>query len=98
VLQAARAAGRRHLRERRPFAWNATNLFRDRRRALIDLCTDYGARVALHYLEPPFDTLFERSRTRPDPIPEAVPWRYLERFDLPEAGEAPNVTVHHSGG
>lgn len=95
VLQAAREQARSYLRKRQPFVWNATNLIRVRRKALVDLFIDYGARVAIHYLEPAFERLLEQNRSRPNSIPEGVLRRYLDRFDLPDISEAHEVVVHH---
>ena len=96
VLQRARERARGHLRARQPFAWNATNLFRPRRKVLVDLVVNYGARAHILYLEPAFEQLLERNRSRLERVPERILRRYLDRFDLPDLSEAPEVTHHTS--
>lgn len=91
VLQTAREQARTHLRAGRPFAWNATNLTRDRRAALIELFTAYQARVRIVYVEAPWPTLFTRNESRPRVVPPKALERMMERWDPPDVTEAPQV-------
>ena len=88
VLQAARARAQALLRARDPFVWNATNLDRQRRKALIELCVRYGARVRIVYVEAPARALWRQNREREHAVPEPVLRRYLERWELPQRHEA----------
>ncbi|MEZ6185802.1 MAG: AAA family ATPase [Planctomycetota bacterium] len=88
VLQAARELASEHLRRRRPFVWNATNLDRQRRRALVELCVGYGAQVRIVYVEAPASRLFVQNREREHAVPEPVLRRYLERWEPPRVHEA----------
>jgi predicted kinase len=90
VVQAARERARELLRQRQPFAWNATNITRSLRRQLVDLFLSYGARVRIVYVEAPYTDLLARNRHRAAAaaVPEKVIARLLRRLDVPDATEA----------
>jgi predicted kinase len=92
IVHAARDAARAHLRARRDFAWNATNLSERVRGQAIQLARDYGARVHLVYCEAPPDVLAARNRARKDPVPAAAIARMIERWSVPSPDEAHTVT------
>jgi putative nucleotidyltransferase with HDIG domain len=93
VVQAAKARARELLRRQQPFAWNATTITRSLRRQLVDLFTDYGARVHIVYVEAPYAELPARNRRRPAAaaVPEKVLQRLLRRLDVPDPTEAQRV-------
>jgi predicted kinase len=91
VIQAAREQARAFLRDSQGFAWNATNLSRDVRRQLVDLFTDYGARVRIVYVEVEFAKLFQQNRNRAAAVPENAVQRMMERWEVPDATEADSV-------
>ena len=91
VIQAAREQARALLRDSRGFAWNATNLSRDLRRQLVDLFTDYGARVRIVYVEVEPAKLFQQNRSRAAAVPEVALQRMMERWEVPDATEADEV-------
>ena len=91
VIQAAREAARRHLRAQRPFAWNATNLSRQRRRPILELCHDYGAAVRIVHLEAPPAVLAKRNADRRDPVPRKVIARMERQWEAPTPLEAHTV-------
>ena len=91
VAQAARELAREHLRAGRSFVWNATNLTRDMRRALVDLGTSYGARVGIVYLEAPWPELLRRNEVRERRLPASALRRLAGRFEVPGLGEARQV-------
>jgi putative nucleotidyltransferase with HDIG domain len=93
VVQAARECARQYLRDETDFIWNATNLNRMRRRALVDLCLDYGARVSIVYLETDAATLFSRNRTRPDGLPVKTLRAMIPRVEAPDLSEAHDVML-----
>ena len=95
VIQAARQQAREHLRARRPFVWNATNLSRQTRGPLVDLFFDYGARTRIVYLHTPLPRLLEQNRRRDGNavVPEATIRRMLDRLEVPDATEAHRVEV-----
>lgn len=91
VLQLARERARVHLRTAQPFVWNATNLTRRIRDRVIDLFTNYGARVRLVYVEVPYRRLLEQNRARTTAVPEAVLERMTRIWEPPGNTEAHRV-------
>ena len=91
LVSAARARAREHLRAERSFVWDATNLSRDLRRQVIDLCDAYRARVRLVYLEVPPAVAERQNRERAAPVPRAAIERMLRRWDVPDPAEACEV-------
>lgn len=91
VIQMAKERCRERLRAGEDFAFNATNLTAQTRQRWIDLFADYGARVEIVYLEPPFDTVLKQNRERERMVPERVIRRLRDRVELPGAGEAHSV-------
>lgn len=92
VIQESLSRIRTHLRAKEPFVINATNLTRDRRGKLIDLCLAYNAKVDIHALELPDSVLRKRNREREAAVPNAVIDRMIERFEPPSLLEAHDVT------
>jgi len=91
VVLAAKRRARALLQHGQPFVWNATNITRLLRCKLIDFFAAYGARVRLVYIDAPLDLLLRRNQARPDPVPERVIARMLEKFELPDPTEAHHV-------
>ena len=97
VIQAAREQARVYLRQGQPFVWNATNLSRELRGGLVDLCTAYKARVRVVYCEAGHARLWAQNRERAQPVPESVIQRLLSRWVVPEITEAHRVEVVIAG-
>ena len=91
VIQDAREAAREHLRARRNFVWNATNLSRRIRRQVISLFADYDARVHIVYIEVPSDVLWARNKKRRDGLPRKDMEGLFARWETPELAEAHSV-------
>ncbi|MCY1061202.1 AAA family ATPase [Nannocystis sp. SCPEA4] len=91
VIQAAREQAREHLRRGQSFVWNATNLSRDLRGRLIDLCADYGARVRIVFLDTPYRRVLRQNRERAAQVPLAAIERMLARWEPPDLTEAHQV-------
>jgi len=87
VVQLARERCREFLRAGRSFAFNATNIVRQTRKRWIDLFADYGARVDLVYVEPPFATLLRQNKQRDRPVPEPVIRDLAEKCEPPTWAE-----------
>jgi predicted kinase len=96
VVARAKELARDHLRHRRPFAWDATNVTRHLRDPLVALCAGYGARVRIIYVEAPYDELLRRNRARPNLVPVPVLARLIDRLDVPDPTEAHRVEWVHS--
>lgn len=91
VVSRAREAAREHLRRRRPFVWNATNVSRQMRELSVNLFAAYNARVRIVYVEAPEARLFAQNRERADPVPAEVIRRLTERWEVPDPTEAHRV-------
>lgn len=90
VIQAKEQA-RIYLREGQSFAWNATNLTRRLRKPLIDLFTNYNARVKIVYVEASWQDLLSRNLSREHKIPSNVLYKMAKMLDLPSITEANDV-------
>jgi predicted kinase len=93
VLNRARDIAREHLRAKKSFVWNATNLSRHVRAECIRLFHEYGAKVRIVYVEVPPDRLFAQNRARKKKVPEAVIERLLDRWEVPDRTEAHQVDL-----
>ncbi len=95
LVQRAEALAREHLRARRAFVWDATNLTRQRRTALVSLFAGYGARVRLVYVEAPERTLLAAQKARPEAerVPARVMQGLVHRWEVPDATEAHTLEV-----
>lgn len=93
VAERARELAREHLRARREFVWNATNLSGEQRGRCLGLLADYHANIRLIYCETGSDELARRNAEREPPFPGAALDRLLERWEVPHAGEAHRLEV-----
>lgn len=91
VVQTARERARVFLRQQQPFVWNATNVTRALRTPLVDLVAGYGARVRLVYVEPAYETLFQRNAGRESAVPERVLRKLMRKLEVPTPLEAHDV-------
>lgn len=92
VARAAYERAREHLRARRTFVWNATNISRQQRELCTNLAADYHARVEIVALEAPESVLRGRNRSRLHPVPDVVIDRLLDRWQSPDLTEAHSVS------
>jgi putative nucleotidyltransferase with HDIG domain len=88
VIQAAREACRQLLRDRRDFAFNATNTMKLTRQRWLNLFAEYGARIELIYLEPALETIHQQNARRPRPVPRAIIEKLVDKLEPPTADEA----------
>jgi predicted kinase len=87
VVQLARERCRQFLREETSFAFNATNLVRQTRQRWIDLFADYGARIELAYVEPPFEVILRQNKQREHSVSEQVIRELAEKCEPPTWAE-----------
>lgn len=87
IIQAAKEAARVHLRQGQSFIWNATNLYPDIRKQLINLFREYRARVRIHYIEVPYADLLRQNRDREAVVPQPVIDKMIRRWEVPEIWE-----------
>jgi putative nucleotidyltransferase with HDIG domain len=91
VIARAKEQARVHLREGRNFAWNATNITQRMRAQLIDLFTDYHARVRIVYLEAPWSEVLRRNEAREAKLPVPILRRLADQLEIPDLTEAQHV-------
>ena len=91
VVQEARERAREHLRARRDFVWDATNLSLAMRQRTSALCYDYGAHLSMVYCEAPLLEIERRNAARRQPVPAHALERMLERWEPPDRTEAHQV-------
>lgn len=91
VVQAARERARELLRQRRPFAWNATNTTKMLRQPLIDLFAAYHASIRIVYIDAPFAVLTGQNAARAESVPQEVIMRLMRKLDVPDLTEAHEV-------
>ncbi len=91
IIQLALEEARAHLRDRRSFVWNATNLTRNNRSRLIDLFTAYKARVRIVYIEAPYPLWQQQNLQRTHAVPLAVLEKMLKKLEMPSLAEAHSV-------
>ena len=91
VVRMAKEQARTYLRQKKDFIWNATNLTAQLRRTLINLFTDYKARVKIVYVEVDYKTLLARNRTREHQVPVKVIERFIDKLEIPQVHEAHEV-------
>lgn len=92
VVAEARERAREHLRAGRDFIWDATNLTRNLRRGLIDLFSNYGARMHIVYVEAGPRRLWSQNAEREHAVPVSAVASMLDRLDVPDPTEAERVT------
>jgi predicted kinase len=88
VVAAAHQLARSYLRQQTSFVWNATNVMGSQRQSLIELFTDYGARVKIVYLEVSPDRVLQQNQQRERVVPTAVIDRFRRRMEIPNLTEA----------
>jgi predicted kinase len=91
VAQVAREEARQHLRARRPFVWNATNITVHHRRDLVRLFADYGARVRIVYVDAAPGTAIARQAGRARRVPARVITQLAAKLEVPDTTEAHRV-------
>lgn len=96
VIQAAREKAREYLRRRQSFVWNATNITQQLRSQLISLCSEYGARICIEYVEVPYRTLLRQNASREAAIPQLALERLIDKLEVPVLSEAHEVNYHVS--
>ena len=91
VLARAREIAKEHLRAKRPFVWNATNVADFARAPVVRRCRDYGATVRIVYLETTWEETQRRNASRSRVVPTSVIERMLSKLEPPTVRDAPRV-------
>lgn len=93
VMQAAKEQLKGHLRRHEKVVWDATNIRRQYRNAIIQLGFNYHAFVTLVVFHVPPQQLFSRNRQRPHPVNDKVLQKQLRQIEWPYASEAHELRV-----
>jgi len=91
VVQAGMEAARVHLRAKREFVFNATNMTSSTRGKLVQLFENYGARVRIVFLETAWEENMHRNDGRRAHVPQNVIERMLGSLEVPQRMEAQRV-------
>lgn len=95
VIQLAKERAKQFLRARRPFAWNGTNINRQRRGQWYELFRAYGARIVTAYLETSEQQLREDNSGRDARVPDEAIDRMVERWEVPDLTETTHgLNIH----
>lgn len=92
VIQAAYELARTHLRAKRDFVWNATNITQQTRGKIIRLLRDYNAKIHIIYLEVLPDTLLQQNVTRTAAVPTDVIEQLSRKLEPPQKTECHELT------
>ncbi len=98
VATVAFERARQHLRAKRSFVWNATNISRQQREACISVAANYRARVEIASLEAPEPVVHARNAARAAPVPRTVIDRLVRRWEAPDLTEAHLIHRVDTGG
>jgi putative nucleotidyltransferase with HDIG domain len=91
VIQAAYEEARTHLRARRDFVWNTTNITLDMRAKITQLLRDYDARIRMVYIEVAPEVLLEQNGDRKMSVPVDVIENLVRKLEPPKLWEAHEV-------
>jgi putative nucleotidyltransferase with HDIG domain len=91
VIQLAKEQAREHLRKKRHFVWNATNITRQMRSQLIELFVTYKAYVKIVYVEVPYHKLHTQNKGREAVVPRNALDKLVSKLEVPAPWEAHEV-------
>ena len=94
VVQLAKEQAREHLRKKRHFVWNATNITRQMRSQLIDLFITYKAYVKIVYVEVPYNKLHVQNKDREAVVPRNAVDKLVGKLEVPAPWEAHEVVYY----
>lgn len=92
IIQLAKEEARKLMRRNQSFIWNGTNLTRQIRQQVIDLCESYGGRVHVVYVETLYKKVMNQNFNREYPIPENILERFINKLEMPSTTEAHSIT------
>ncbi|MGK3946678.1 AAA family ATPase, partial [Streptomyces caeruleatus] len=72
VIQQAKEEARVFMRKKLSFIWDGSNVTRQIRKQVIDLCMEYGAEVTIVYVEVPYKKLLAQNSNREHVVPAKV--------------------------
>ncbi|MGB0388825.1 MAG: AAA family ATPase [Ardenticatenaceae bacterium] len=88
VMQAAKELLKGHLRRHEKVVWDATNIRRQHRNAILQLGFNYHAFVTLVVFHMPEAEYMARNRKREHPVPHQILQKQLNNIEFPYANDA----------
>ena len=88
IYNIAKETAKSHLREKRLFVWNATNITKMIRDKQIKLFHQYNTKVRVIFLETSYDEMLKRNNKRKRYVSEKVINEMLEKLEIVEDFEA----------
>jgi predicted kinase len=85
---------REHLRKASDFIVDGTNIIKNLRGNIIDLCANYGARIEIHFLDRDRDTILRQNQKRKTTIPETAIERMAKSLEKPDLTECHQLHNH----
>lgn len=92
VIQEGRERAKEHLRAKRDFIINLTNITHEIRGKWARLCRDYGAYLHIVYLEPSLEEILKQNSSREAQVEEKVIRRLFAKLELPDLSECHEIS------
>ncbi len=93
VVQLSKERAREFLRKKQDFIWNATNTTKQQRGQLIDLFSDYGAKITIVFVSTDIDTIYRQNGEREAKVPEKVIEKLLDKLEVPNLTECHKLII-----
>lgn len=94
VIQLAKERAKEHMRAKRDFVWNATNITKNLRGQIIDLFESYGGKVNIVYVEVPYKTMLSQNKSREAEVPQKAIDKMLRGLEPPTTKECNQLIIH----
>lgn len=91
AIQEAKESAKVHMRAKKDFVWNATNITKEMRGKVIRDFEDYGAKVVVIYVEVPYKELLKQNHNRKHKVPEDAIKDMIGSLEIPDVTECYNV-------
>lgn len=91
VYQEVKEMCKVHMRARKDFVFNATNITKDMRGKVIKEFEEYGAKVVVLYIEVPYKELLSQNHNREHKVPESAVKDMIWSLDVPSLSECYDV-------
>ena len=95
VIQTAKDEARIYLRKKVPFVWNATNMTKLHRNVIIQLATEYGAKIHIIWIDTNIENAIEQNFQREEKqlVPKKVIYKMLDKMEFPDLTECHKLTI-----
>ena len=93
VAQAAKEKLRESLRKKEPVLWNATNITKMQRSAIIDLALEYRAKIKIVYVNCSLEKAIEQNLGRETGPPRKAIEKMARKFEMPTLKECHQLEI-----